>query len=463
MWRISGLTGKSSVKDIQTQIEANHGVATKDQSLFMDPGNAKKMNPGDRLSKLKLKHGDIVYLKFVSEAASTSVLAKAAPTARKAIAEDGSIVVKAETVSEKNAVRPGLGSLRSRKLHWTMDELMQLESNYTFRIKRQTKAVCNGVSMDMASAGDFQMFCQQQQFQVYRGAWMYGKYVKMLPDSKLKEEDAKAAYDSRGRKLKVKAKRVQEGENEETQVRVECLYEPPQQGTADNLTLLEDPNEDYVESTAKMLGLERVGFIFSHPKRKAEGKFHFQSNEVLLAAENQLLAGDEKMESPFVTVKVFRDDDGNVAFEGYQMSKQCLEMVAEGAITHDPREVRGCLVSDAFSALVEAKEVDMVDNDFFLCNVPIMQHSSNLKVGLTQANRPTGHQWMNQPSSVLSTYLRGKQSVDTISRFSDFQVLLMLGKVLDKSSTLSVCASIVDRSIPLEEGHKVILDSLSGM
>ena len=56
-------------------------------------------------------------------------------------------------------------------------------------------------------------------------AWLYGKYVKMLKDSKLKAEDEKPAYDSRGRKLKVKAKRIKEGENEELQVRVDCLYE----------------------------------------------------------------------------------------------------------------------------------------------------------------------------------------------------------------------------------------------
>ena len=145
---------------------------------------------------MKLKHGDILYIKFNTEQATTSVLAKAAPIARKSIAEDGSIVSKSTTTAETNAVRPGLMSLRSRKLHWTMDELMQLEANYTFKIQRQKKAVCAGVSLDTSLCQDFQNFCHQLQFKQYREAWLYGKYVKMLKDSKLKLEDEKPAYDS---------------------------------------------------------------------------------------------------------------------------------------------------------------------------------------------------------------------------------------------------------------------------
>jgi nuclear protein localization protein 4 homolog len=463
MWRVGGLNpNKSTIGDLQARIEQDYGVATKDQSLYLDPGNTRELRARDSFSILKIQHGHMLYLKFQTAAAATTVATAAAPATRKAIAEDGSIIVKTETVSEAKAVRAGLGSLRSRKLHWTMDELMQLEANYTFKITRQPKAVCNGVSLDMASCNDFQRFCRQLKFKQYRGAWLYGRYVRMLPDSKLKAEEEKPGYDSRGRKLKVKAKTTLDGDSEETQVRVECLYEPPQLGTAENLQLLEDPNEEYVESIAKALGLERVGFAFAHPGERSEG-YRFQSNEVLLCAENQLLAGDTEMKSPFVTVKVMIGEDGNVAFDAFQMSKQCLEMTAEGALEYDPKEVRGCRISDTYSAMVEAKEVGYVDNDFFLCNVPVMQHQSFLSVGLEQANRPIGHNWQAQPASLLQNHLQAKRRIETVARFSDFQVLLLLGKVLDKSSTVAVCMSIADKSIPLEDGHKMILDSLSGI
>ena len=92
-----------------------------------------------------------------------------------------------------------------------------------------------------------------------------------------------------------------------------------------------------------------------------------------------------------------------------------------------------------------------------------MQHQSFLSVGLEQANRPIGHNWQSQPASLLQNHLQAKRRIETVARFSDFQVLLLLGKVLDKSSTAAVCMSIADENIPLEDGHKMILDSLSGI
>jgi hypothetical protein len=74
-----------------------------------------------------------------------------------------------------------------------------------------------------------------------------------------------------------------------------------------------------------------------------------------MAAENQLLAGDEKMQSPFVTVKVTLNEENNSDFQACQMSRQCLELVAEGALLNDPQEPRACLVHDTFSCLVQGE------------------------------------------------------------------------------------------------------------
>ena len=98
-------------------------------------------------------------------------------------------------------------------------------------------------------------------------------------------------------------------------------------------------------------------------------------------------------------------------FEAYQMSKQCLEMVAEEVLQCDMSKPSMCGVSDTFSVLVEQKEVGYVDNDFFLCRVPIMQHNSFLKVGLDQANRPTGHYWQRQPAQILQPHFVATISV----------------------------------------------------
>ena len=142
MWRVNNLNSKSTIQTIMEDIQKTKGIPIKDQSIYLDQGNTKQVQARDSLSsKLKLKHCDILYIKFNTEEATKSILAQAAPSQRKSIAEDGSIVSKNTTKGEANAVRPGLMSLRSRKLHWTMDELMQLEANYTFKIQRQ-KNLC---------------------------------------------------------------------------------------------------------------------------------------------------------------------------------------------------------------------------------------------------------------------------------------------------------------------------------
>ena len=358
-------------------------------------------------------------------------------------------------VADRNAVRPGLMSLRSRKLHWTMDELMQIEAGYTFKIQRQEKAVCEGVSLDRELCRDFQQYVRQIGFQkTRRCAWLYGKYVEKLAKSKV-DEQAGPAVDSFGRPLKVRVRMPGAGGQTTTQVHVDCSYEPPQRCTADTIELLEDPHEDLVNKVAENLGLTRVGFMFSHPGPREEG-FHFAANEVILCAENQLLAGDDKMQSPFVTVKVSLDENDMADFQAYQMSKQCLELVAEGALIHDPAEPRGCLVHDTFSCLVAAKEVSRVDNDYFLANVPIMDHTSDLGNRFIQASRFGGHEWN---VSRLGSYMQSVKSEPLLKRISDFQVLLLSAKVLDPQSMSAICKSVANKE-ELEDGYATIMESL---
>ena len=81
-------------------------------------------------------------------------------------------------------------SLRSRKLHWTMDELMQIEAGYTFKIKRQPKAICQGVSLDRDMCNSFQQYVRQIGFsKTRRCAWLYGRYVRKLDQSKVDEDN----------------------------------------------------------------------------------------------------------------------------------------------------------------------------------------------------------------------------------------------------------------------------------
>ena len=169
---------------------------------------------------------------------------------------------------------------------------------------------------------------------------------------------------------------------------VEAIYEPPQEAdpeAAEGFVVLDDPNEDRVDALAAQLGLRRVGWIFGHPPREAG--FQMSAAEVIMAAEYQLEAAGGVEPTPFVSVKVTVGDDGNVSFEAFQVSRQCMEMAAEGALEVGPNP-GFCYVNPTFTAIQEGKESKTVENNFFLAVVPIKQHTSEMLLSdFPKANR----------------------------------------------------------------------------
>ena len=67
---------------------------------------------------------------------------------------------------------------------------------------------------------------------------------------------------------------------------VEAIYEPPQQAdrdAAEGFEQLEDPMEDMIKQLAQMCGLQKVGWIFRHPPRKAG--FVLLSAEIIMTTK----------------------------------------------------------------------------------------------------------------------------------------------------------------------------------
>ena len=55
-------------------LKKTKGIPIKDQSIYLDQGNTKQVQARDSLSsKLKLKHGDILYIKFNSRVLPISI------------------------------------------------------------------------------------------------------------------------------------------------------------------------------------------------------------------------------------------------------------------------------------------------------------------------------------------------------------------------------------------------------
>ncbi|GMI28158.1 hypothetical protein TeGR_g14408, partial [Tetraparma gracilis] len=109
----------------------------------------------------------------------------------------------------------------------------------------------------------------------------------------------------------------------DNEVKVDFIYEPPQAGDETRFELLDTDEAaaelERVEALAGMLGVRRVGLVFSHPPREAG--FQFSGEEVITAGELQLEAAEGVEDTPFVTVKATVNDEGGTVFDAFQVRR----------------------------------------------------------------------------------------------------------------------------------------------
>ena len=340
-------------------------------------------------------------------------------------------------------------------MQWTLQEFVDMDNRFVFKIQRQEESWIvkdRGLSLDSDSCNDFQSYLRNFNFQRNRFAYLYGKVQEAEDEGDATTTTKPAKTDSDKKSEEYTKKRVI----------VEAIYEPPQEAdpeAAEGFVQLEDDIEDKVETIAEALGLQKVGWIFGHPPR--EKGFQMSAAEVIMATEMQLEAADGVEPTPFVTVKVTIGDDGNVSFEAFQVSRQCMEMVAEGALTVGDNP-GFCTVEDTFTAIQEGKESKTVENNFFLTVVPIVQHSSETFVSqFPKANRDNMVQSHEQMKNQLSK--SGTAGWTFIDLLSDFNLLIYLSKFLDIADVIKICESVANRDIPLNDGYKIIIASMAGI
>ena len=300
------------------------------------------------------------------------------------LAENGSVVhvlysVDRTPTPTMAAVHNDARGLTGKKM--TVDAMIAAQT----RIERQETPHCVSVSFDANAANVFQSYVNYTLgFKQVRFGWLYGT----------RDDEGKA--------------------------RVEVIYEPEQEGTEEDVEVLEDTLEDHnADAIAEAMGLSRVGCIISTPKDDRD--FTLSAGEVARIARLQSKYGKD-----FVTavVSTFEDEDDNwqVSFEAFQLSDLAIKIYDRGWFTgkcasdEDGEELKG--VSKLTNeVMVERKDVFDVDNDFFLVTVPILDHEGAISTTFPVENRLHPIQTVED----LKDVLEGQTDAE---RLRDFHVLL---------------------------------------
>eukprot|EP01082_Thalassiosira_pseudonana_P011839 g10412.t1 g10412 contig4:1829718-1831352(+) len=497
VWRVENLEASATTQDVLDGIAATRPHVVYEKPLSFDPRCDQPINPNQPLSQQGLGHGAMIHCKVdastcventvVPDNASssmsiddtnddkmdTSVPRSTSTNTKRIIAQDGTIkLIHTDTTTSAadRGFRKGMLPLRDIKKAWTLQEFTAMDDKYNFKIQRQETSWVGkgGVCLESGAVDDFQAYLRRFQFGKQRFGWLYGRFVEE-EDGEKKEEEAESSgggsssMHNNGWGARYMEEEKPKKKNEK--VIVEAIYEPPQEPdseAAEGFIILDDPMEENVEELVKMLGLVKVGWIVGHPPRE-EG-FQLSSAEVIMAAELQLESAGGIEATPFVTVRVTVDDDGNVVVEAFQVSLQCMEMVAEEALDVGPNP-GFCYVNDTFTAIQEGKPSATVENNFFLTLVPINGYQSEMFVSMfPKANRAFDDRAQTHDEMKRQLSKSGTAGWSFIDLLSDFGLLLYLTQFLDmKTDMPKICASVKEREIPLDDGYKIIISSLAGM
>lgn len=297
------------------------------------------------------------------------------------------------------------------------------------RIERQDKPAVEGVSFERSAADVFQQYCQSAlAFSIKRGGILYGSV------------------------------------GEDGLVRVEFVYEPPQQGSASDLVLERGTQQEQtVDFLAGVLGLSKVGWVFSQATRdRPEG----EDDYIMSSSEIQAIASIQDEMGPKAVTVLVTWVEQHVHFEAFQCSEQAVTLAKEGWFAPEEApsgvsKMRNPKEPGVEQAIIVAgKDASQVDNDWFLCPMAITQHEG----GLVTTAFPVENRLVPQNASSLRDHLRKRASLPYAARLADAHLLLWLAGQpnMERPDMQSITEAVKERG-ELMEGYKVIIDSIAGV
>lgn len=389
---------------LKQQIEEKTGVPTSAQRLSKDQKSESNDFSNDQLSlsKCNIRQGDVLYLAY-----SRDVVSK----------QDIELEKRAE---QKRQIRENEDiqhlDLAGRKHQWTLQEYLDLKEKFTIRIKHQEETVCTALNLDSTAANQFQLFLREMAFQTQRMGYLYGFVM----------DDGSVAAD--------------------------VIYEPPQEGSPEGFIELNDPIRDRVDVLAELLGMRKVGWVFSH----APGRDYTMSGaEILKAAELQSKHGKY-----CCTVTVTTNNEGQIMFESYQVSDQCVKLFEEDLLLADDSNPK--VLKTKKPVVVDKKEMNEVDTALFITTVAIKDRQGTFLGGFPVSNRPSSD---HRPSmAACKAALQSRSKLPFIKRVADFHMLLFLTNYLSINNDMPLlCEAIKSQNSELASGLEVLVKHYAGI
>ncbi|KAF8821950.1 NPL4 family protein [Cardiosporidium cionae] len=252
----------------------------------------------------------------------------------------------------------------------------------------------------------------------------------------------------------------------------EAIYEPPQYSVNDAIYLLDDPDSSKVEAIATQLGLEKIGFIFTHLPRDE----FLTAKEVISIAHCQLNSLTNKhftgyLMNKLVTCTISPDltSNGEPVANAFMVSDMGMALVRDGLINEDVSNgsrmhLRKAEKQELLPQILESgKEAEEFDSDWFLVRVnesaPKRVRSMFLHTHFPRENRDIPY----PPSSVKDFFLHPSlaqfKNEPRWKRFADFHMIVYVSKKLDLETALTICEGIRNQSA-LDEGLEEVLSLL---
>ena len=315
---------------------------------------------------------------------------------------------------------------RSFGAHMTIEEMVARQT----RIERQESPICSSASFDMYAANMFQSYIQSALgFSIKRGGILYGHI-----------DDDKNVF-------------------------IHAIYEPPQEGSQDSLSLERGtPQEKVADRIATIWGWKKVGWVFSQSTKERD--FMFSAEEVVQMAAIQ----DEMGECAITAVVALLPAEGpdevpEVHFEAFQVSKQCVQLQKEGWFKDAPDCTNIMKVTnpkdpkDKSPIIVARKDVDEVDADYFLVPVCSKDHEGVVMNSFAIENR-----LLPQGPAEVKAHLNKYSAMPFSKRIKDFHLMLYLaekaGFTPEDIDSIAAAAMSGD-SVP--EGYQMIINGVAGM